>query len=175
MSALSSKDMCQLLNNTSSMMTQKGKGKGLPALKGNGKGKPGLLALLDKGRPPKDPVEKSPEQMLDDALTKAKKMRDLASNAVTSMEEQINLTKKSKFWSKAAQKEADEQIQKLSEAALTMKKFLQKQNITDPDLVKGRIMECGIAVKVAQSQIREYKQLLMKASSVAGSSKSKKK
>ena len=168
--------MCQLLNNTSSIMTQKGKGKGLPALKGTGKGKPGLLALLDKGGPPKkDPVDKTPEQLLDDALSKAKKMRDLAANTVTSMEEQVMLTKKSKFWSKIAQKEADDHVQKIKDAASSMKKFLQKQNITDVDLVKGRIMECGLAVKLAQNQIREYKHLLMKASSVAGSTKSKKK
>jgi len=35
-------------------------------------------------------------------------------------------------------------------------------------------MEAGMAYKIAQSQIREYKQIQMKAGSTAGSTKSKK-
>ena len=104
--------MCNLLTNTSSILSNTNKGKGLPALKGKGKGKPGLLALLDKDKKPtKDPVDKTPEQLLEDALSKARKMRDLATNTITSMEEQVSLTRKSKFWSKTAQKEAEDQIQ----------------------------------------------------------------
>ena len=167
------------LLNEASMFTNfrgKGLGKGTPAVKGTGKGKggKGLLAILDN--PPQlPPAEDTPEKLLEKALSKAKKMRDIAMNTITSMEEQINLTKKSKFWSREAQKEAEENVDKLKEAHATIKKFLQRQNITDIDLVKGRIMECGLVLKVAMSQIREYKQILSKASSVAGSTKSKKK
>ena len=102
-------------------------------------------------------------------------MRDLALNTITSMEEQIKVTKKSKFWSREAQKEAEDQLKTITEAHAVLKKFLQRQNLDDIALVKGRIMECGLAVKVALSVIREYKQLAMKACSVAGSHKSKKK
>ena len=172
-----------LLNDTSMFTNFRGKGigkglaKGAPAIKGNGKGKAGgkgFLAILDLP-PQKEPAEKTPEKLLEEALTKAKKMKDLAANTASSMEEQIKLTKKSKFWSRVAQKEAEENLEKVNEAHAVLKKFLQRQNITDIDLVKGRIMECGLVVKVAVSQIREYKQLLLKASSVAGSTKSKKK
>ena len=159
----------------SSLFSGASKGKGNGLAKGLGKGKlkglPGQLALEDdkEEKPPK-----SDAQLITEALTKAKKMRDLAFGTVANIEDALTTVKGSKFWTKAAHRDASEVMAEVQEAADGLKKFINKP-ILDEDLIKGKIMECGLLTKKGQNLVKEINGLCNKASSVAGSSKSKKK
>jgi hypothetical protein len=128
-----------------------GKGLAKGAIKGVGKNKPKFLAIEDDKKDPKPP--KSDEKLIDEALSKAKKMRDLAFSTVANYEDAMNAVKHSKFWSKAANKDALAGLQELQEAADSLKKFTSKL-ILDLDLIKGKIMDCGLGVKKATSSIK---------------------
>ena len=72
-------------------MTVKGSGKGNLA-KGF-KGKEKALA-----KDPPQPAAKTEEELLGEALTKARKMRDLTASCISNFEEALAGVKKSKFW-----------------------------------------------------------------------------
>ena len=145
---------------------------GIGSAAAKGKGRPPLLAIKDVPKPP--PPEKSHEKLVEEALAKARKMRDLAYATATNYEDANTEVKKSKFWSKAAQKDADVKLTELKTAAETLKKFLSTKKTDDINLIKGRIMECGIVVKACIGSIKEFKHLSAKTGSVATSKKATK-
>ena len=140
----------------------KGLGKG--KLKGTGQ----QLALED------DKPAKTESQLITDALNKAKKMRDLAFGTTANIEDALTTAKGSKFWTKQAHKDASCILLEVQEVADGLKKFINKP-ILDEDLIKGKIMECGLVTKKGQNLVKEINGLCNKAGSVAGSTKSKKK
>ena len=151
----------------SAKQNSKGLAKGLG--KGKLKGLPGHQLALEDDKPPK-----SDAQLITEALNKAKKMRDLAFATTANIEDSLTVVKGSKFWSKAAHKDATEILTEVQVAGDSLKKFITKPTHNE-DLIKGKILECGLIIKKGQNLIKEINGLCNKASSVAGSSKSKKK
>jgi hypothetical protein len=146
----------------------KGLAKGLG--KGKLKGMPGQqLALEDEKKP-----AKTETQLITDALNKAKKMRDLAFGTAANVEDALTTAKGSKFWTKQAHRDAAGVLAEVQEVAESLKKFINKP-ILDEDLIKGKIMECGLVTKKGQNLVKEINGLCNKATSVAGPAKSKKK
>ena len=138
----------------------KGAGKGDLGKGGKGKG---------KAKPPgaPQPTEpKSEEELLEEAFCKVRRMRDCCSKVMSDMEETLNSLKKSKFWSKAAQKDAMQYIIDMDECMKDLKKALLKKSVTLEDLKK---LLCTVATKVkeCQMQLKEYKQLANKTLSKA--------
>ena len=144
----------------------KGLAKGLG--KGKLKGMPGQQLALEDDKPPK-----TEEQLNLDALSKAKKMRDLAFATCANIETALTAAKGSKFWTKHAHRDAAGVLEEVQEVADGLKKFINKP-ILDEDLIKGKIMECGLVVKKGQNLVKEINGLCNKASSVAGSTKNRK-
>jgi hypothetical protein len=142
----------------------KGTSKGL----GKGKGKTPQLAI--------EGAEKTDAQLLEEARSKAKKMRDLAFATVANFEDALAQMKKCKYWSKAAQKDSETILVELKYVADDLKKFIGK-NSDDLELWKGKIMYCAVSVKKGTNQIKELKMIAAKTGSVATghtASKSKK-
>ena len=83
---------------------------------------------------------------------------------MSDMEEILNSLKKSKFWSKAAQKDAMQYIMDMDECMKDL--ALLKKSVTLEDLKK---LLCTVATKVkeCQLQLKEYKQLANKTLSKA--------
>ena len=143
----------------------KGIGKTISVGSGKGRGK-GQLALEDL-----PPLEKTAEKLLDEALNKARRMRDLCFNTASNYEEAMLDVKKSKFWSKAAQKDADFALAELKALGESLKKFLMKK-VFEIAVVKTRLVGAGKHVKDCLLQIREFRQMAAKAGSVyTGSTK----
>lgn len=142
----------------STKFNEKGSGKGSTLTKGKGKGK--------GGEPPELPKPKSEEELLEEACSKTRKLRDLCTSTVANMEETILSVKKSKFWSKAAQKDAQVYTEGLQAEAGNLKKMLLKKNVTIEDL-KDASLKAATMVKECQGHVREWKQLANKASSKA--------
>ena len=154
------------------VFSAKGKGYGKAAITPGGKPKPPFLAIEDDKKQPNPKGEKTDEQLMDEAFNKAKKMRDLAFSTIANYENAMDSVKGSKFWSKTAHKEALDGLQALQMAGDTLKKFISKPKM-DIDLIKGMIMECGLAVKTATSSIKNMNNLANKAGSIAPSMKLK--
>lgn len=153
-----------------SLFTPRGGSKGTPKGLGKGKLKGALGQLaLDDEKP-----QKSESQLIQDALNKAKKMRDLAFGTAANIEDALTTVKGSKFWTKAAHKDAAEVLDEVQQAGDGLKKFINKPTL-DEHLIKGKIMEVGLVIKKGQQLIKEINGLCCKAPSAAGSSKSKKK
>ena len=165
-------DMEGMLGDTSVFSQFRGKGLG----KGHGeggkcklKGKgPAFLAILDKPRAA--PKEKTEKQLVDDACNRGRKMRDLCFATANNFQDALELVKKSKYWSKAAHKDADQKLAELKSMGDSLKKFLSK-GPSDVPLIKGTIMEAGLVVKAALVSIREFKALAVKSASVASTKK----
>ena len=83
------------------------------------------------------------------------------------------MAKKSKSWSKSAQKDADALMAKLENEIAALKKALQKNNITVDDF-KSMVIAAAEVVKECQGAVREYKQVANKTGSVASRSTKKK-
>ena len=163
---LFTKDMDNMVSDNmwSTKYLEKGSGKGQSLTKGKGKGK--------GGEPPAPPVPKSEEDMLEEAYSKTRKMRDLCTSTVANMEESVLMVKKSKFWSKAAQKDAQSYIEGLSNEIVNLKKMLLKKNVSYDEL-KEASMQAAAVVKECQAYVKEWQQLANKASSKASSSSRK--
>ena len=80
--------------------------------KGNGKGKPEGV--------PQPRAPKSEEELLEDAFCKVRRMRDCCGKVMSDMEKCLNSLKKSKFWSKAAQKDAMQYLMDMEESSETL-------------------------------------------------------
>jgi hypothetical protein len=156
------KDLVGLLGDTAlfSRTGPKGLTKGSAKGLGKGKGKPAPLPIEDA---------KSDEKLLEEAKNKAKKMRDVAFATIANFEDALADMKGCKFWSKAAQRDAEGILLELKTAADDIKKFVGKPT-DDIELVKGKVMECAIAVKKGTSQVKELKALANKTGSVAAAS-----
>jgi hypothetical protein len=146
----------------SSTLTAKGTGKGNLA-----KGKKGLKGkTLEKdGKNPPVPAQKSEEELLADALTKARKMRDMTASCISNFEEALADVKKSKFWSKAARKDADSLLEELQSLEKDLKSVLIKRSV-GLEALKKKIMEAALKVKEASCQIKEFRHLAGKTGSV---------
>ena len=152
---------------TESDISKGGKGKGkLPGPKGKGKGKQLAIENGDPEEEPEEPKEPTPEELLADALQKARKMRDLCGATVANMEEQLAAVAKSKYWSKQAQKDAAALKDAVAQAHDILKKVVVKKNPTLEE-VKEKIVAAATAVKTANGQIKDIRMIASKASSVA--------
>ena len=132
----------------------KGKGKG----KGNGK----------NVNPTTEP--KSEEAMLEDAQSKCRKMRDLCSKTCADLEISISQVRKTKFWSKHAQKDADLVQKELQEHCGHLKHALLKKG-DNYEKLREVCLEAAERVKYAVSQMKEFKSLVNKTSSKCGSAR----
>ena len=110
--------------------------------------------------------------MWQEAQNKCRKMRDFCASVLAGMEDAALAVKKSKYWSKTAQKDAVSLMDKLTEHIQTLKKVLQKPNAT-VDCFKAAVLSAALLVKECQAQIREFRQLANKTGST--SSKNSKK
>ena len=161
-------DIMSMLGDTSLLAASdlsKGKGKSMSDLakgKGKGKGKGRQLALEDTPR--------TEEQLLEDAQLKCRKMRDLCSKTLADLELSIQAVKKSKFWSKVAQKDADELKSELEIQCGELKMVLLKKS-DDYDKLKSVCLEAAGYVKSAIVQMKEFKGLVHKTASKASTRK----
>jgi len=154
-------------------MVEKGKGhlgKGSHA-KGFGKG-------AGKGNPkvPKEDgpaAPKSEAEQLAEAYSKAKKMRDLSTIMMSKMQDCLQVAKKSKYWSKSAQKDADALIGKLETSTSALKKVLMKGSCTVDEL-KAMVLDTAEVVKECQMSCKEYKQVANKTGSLVSKGSKKK-
>ena len=154
--------------------TDVAKGKGKSDL-GKGKVHKGKGKGLGKGPQdpnPPEPVPKTEEEQLDDALSKARKMRDMTMATWANFELSLEAVKKSKFWSKAAQKDALVLKDQLEAHGQELKNVLLK-HAGNLEKIKGAVVSAAGTVKEAQGQMKEYKQLTNKALSKASSSRNK--
>jgi len=103
-------------------------------------------------------------------VNKGKKMRDLCFSTVNNYQDVLQVVKKSKFWSRAAQKDAEEKLEELKHTAEDLKKFLVK-GPKDIESIKRKLLPAGLLVRTCQNNIKEYKQLAARAGSVASSKK----
>lgn len=164
-----------LLSDSNLMATTelcKGKGKAdLGKGKANTKGKGHGSRKGDYPNPP-EPTPKTEEELLEDALVKCRKMRDMTMATWANFELALQPLKKSKFWSKAAQKDAEVLKDQLEFHGKELKNCLLR-HAGNFDKIKGAVVEAAGTVKEAQAQMKEFKQLASKALSKATSSKSK--
>ena len=147
----------------------KGTPKGM--LKGGGKGSWGKGTTPNQGEDP--PAPKSDAEQLADAINKVRKMRDYCNNQVSSVQDQVKESKKSKFWSKHAQKDALDLMEKLNGQVDALKKELSKSGTT-VDGMKDAVLEAAQVCKERKESRKEWKQIANKSSSVASKSSKKK-
>ena len=153
-------------------MVDKGKGS---LAKGNikGLGKGIGRGGLGKGKGGEPPEPKSEAQQLAEAYTKAKKMRDFSTTLLSSMSDCIQVARKSKYWSKNAQKDADDLMAKLENEIAALKKVLLKDK-SSVDELKCMVLHAAEVVKECQTACREYRQVANKAGSSVSSGSRKK-
>ena len=132
----------------------KGKGKG--QAKGKGKEPP----------PAPDPEARTDEEQLEDAKKKCKKMRDVCNKALNDLLVLIKECKGTKFWSKAAQAEADTFVKALKETGEELQAELLKKSKTFEKL-KEVCLKAAVSVKSVMVQMKEYRGLMNKTSSKA--------
>lgn len=133
----------------------KGKGKGF----GKGKGK-------NPEPPPPEPQARTDEQQLEDAQKKCKKMRDVCNKTLNDLQVLIRECKGTKFWSKAAQTDADNLVNDVKEACDNLQAVLLKKSKTFEKL-KEVCLNAAETVKMVLLQMKEYRGLKNKTSSRA--------
>lgn len=141
---------------------------------GKGSGKGGLVKGVGKGKGKKGPQlaleDAPPEKTLDEQIAmaegKCRKMRDLCLITLNNIDEALLAVKKSKYWSKSAQKDAEALKGSLEDEIKALKKVLNKK---DPDLdeLKESMIKAATVVKECNVAMKEYKQIANKTSSVA--------
>ena len=144
---------------------------------GKGKGGGKSLAILEKGKskgkgknvpPATEAVPKSEEALLEDAQSKCRKMRDLCAKTAADLEISISQVRKTKFWSKHAQKDADTLTKDLHEQCGLLKTVLLKKS-DNFDKLKEVCLGAAEKVKFAIGQMKEFKSLVNKTTSKASS------
>jgi hypothetical protein len=145
----------------------KGKGLGKGKVKGKGKGEP--LAIEDG----EEVEEKSQEELLEEALGKAWKMRDLCSSCIYTYEDAERELAKSKYYSTALKKDIASTKENLDDACKLLKSVLVKKKVT-LEQVKHACVTAAAQVKATQSQIKEFRQLANKTASKASGRSQKK-
>ena len=144
----------------------KGKGGGKSAAIHDAKGK-----SKGKGKnvpPATEAVPKSEEALLEDAQSKCRKMRDLCAKTAADLEISISQVRKTKFWSKHAQKDADTLTKDLREQCGLLKTDLLKKS-DNFDKLKEVCLGAAEKVKFAIGQMKEFKSLVNKTTSKASS------
>ena len=138
-------------------------GKGSNLGKGSlakGKGKEGRqkkqLALTDK--------PKTEEELLEDALTKARKMRNLIGTTLGNFEEAYSSFRRTKFCTAKARHDA-EAVQDALKEAEKMKKLLLGKAVSYEG-AKALLVEAATTVKEAQAEIKEFKHMSLSSRSV---------
>ena len=94
------------------------------------------------------------------------KMRDLCSKTAQELQLLIKEVKVTKFWSKAAQKDADNLLIALKDEVSDLQTALLKKS-KDFEKLKEVCLKSAAKVKDVQTQMQEYKGLLHKTSSKA--------
>jgi hypothetical protein len=142
----------------------------LPVSLGKGKGKDGGkgFEIPGKGKRPKPKEDrpKTEEEQLEDAVTKCKKMRDVCNKTVSDLQLLIKSAKGTKFWSKAAQNDADNLVEELKTAGTELQQVLLKKS-NNFDRLKEACLDAATQVKKTSLQMKEYKSLLHKTQSKA--------
>ena len=146
----------------------KGTSKGM--LKGGGKGSWGK-GTPHQGQDP--PAPKDDATQLAEAINKVRKMRDYCSNVVSMLQDQVQEVKKSKFWSKHAQKDAVDLIEKLTDQVAALKKVLSNSGTT-VDGMKEAVLEAALVCKECKESCKGWKQIANKSSSVESNGSKKK-
>ena len=98
-------------------------------------------------------------------------MRDFATTMLSSTQDCVHMAKKSKYWSKSAQKDAEALMTKLDDEVAALKKALIK-NCTVDDL-KSLVLQTAGVVKECQTACKEYKVVMNKTGSVASKNSKK--
>ena len=111
---------------------------------------------------------------MEDALKKCKKMRDVCNKTVNELQLLIKDCKGTKFWSKAAQADADTLLGGLKVAAADLQTVLLKKSKTFEKL-KEVCLQAAETVKSVGIQMKEYKGLMHKTSSKASNKSNKNK
>ena len=140
----------------------------------NGKGSSKGLEVFGKGKRNKAPAAtnepRTEAEQLEDAVSKCKKMRDVCNKTVSELQLLIKDCKGTKFWSKAAQKDADTFLSQLKDAEQELQKTLLKKGTTF-ERFKDVCLTAANTVKSVKEQMKEYKGLLHKTCSKASSCK----
>jgi hypothetical protein len=152
---------------SSSLGKGKGGGKALDLGKGKGKG-----LGKGKGKEPPEPEDHpmTEGELLEAAQRKCRKMRDLCAKTASDLELRVKDAKKTKFWSKAAQRDADELQVSLQKQCGELKMVLLKKS-DQYETMKQVCVEAAGKVKEALVQMKEFKQLVHKTSSKASTKK----
>jgi len=145
-----------------------GKGKGLGKDKGLGKGKGKPLALKDRENQEDGEAQPDEAALLEDAFAKARKCRSLVLVSSASFEDALLQMKKTKYWSRKAQFEAQEFLDELKQQEGVLKKILIKDNVTLAQ-IKEALATAAVLVKKCLAQTKELKQLALKSASVSSS------
>lgn len=97
-------------------------------------------------------------------------MRDLTTSTTANFELALQGVKKTKFWSKAAQKDAEALLHELEQFAKQLKDVLMKHS-NNLEMMKEVVIHAAQKVKEACIQIKEFKLLINKTSSKASGRK----
>ena len=143
----------------------------LPLAKGKGKGCGKSFDVPGKGKRAKidDLKPRTEDEQLDNAVSKCKKMRDLCNKTVQDLQLLIKQAKGTKFWSRAAQKDADTLLDALKSEVDDLQSSLLKKS-KDFEKLKEVCLKAAGKVKEVLSQMKEYRGLLHKTSSKASNS-----
>jgi hypothetical protein len=141
----------------------------LTLVKGKGKGHEKGWGNIGKGKRPKptpDPEPRTDEAQLEDAIKKCKKMRDVCNKTSSDLQLLIKDCKATKFWSKAAQQDANTLVNGLKESCEELQAVLLKKSKTFEKL-KEVCLKAATTVKSVTLQMKEYRGLMNKTSSKA--------
>ena len=108
-------------------------------------------------------------EQLEDAVAKCKKMRDVCNNTVSELQLVLKDVKGTKFWSKAAQRDAEYLLQDIMDASTQIQKVLLKKSSNFEALQEVCLM-AATKVKSTAQEMKEYKALLHKTCSRASKS-----
>ena len=155
------KDIEALLHEQAMLTTSmKPKGKGLGKGDTSGKNKDTKpLAIEDK---------KSDEELLEEALSKARKMRELCTSCLYAYEDAERELKASKYYSTALKKDILATKEKMDVHCKQLKNCLVKKTVS-LEVVKQACVTAAAQVKHNQGQIKELRQLTHKTASKASS------
>ena len=111
--------------------------------------------------------EKTLEEQITMAESKCRKMRDICLITLNNIDESLAAVKKSKYWSKSAQKDAEDLRGRLEDQIKTLKKVLTSKKDSDLEELKATIIQAAGVVKECQLAIKEHKQVANKTMSVS--------
>ena len=159
------------LGKSSRAFEKKGKGKGGKASKG--KGANNQLAIKDKEEEEEkedEDEEKGEEELLKEAMKKAKRARDVCTSTLADFEDALR--KATPYLSKMAKQNGLKEHQLLQAHVTKLKDVLSKENMS-LERLKALLQEGANKLKDVKDTMKELKGLANKAGSKASSSKAK--